>query len=52
MGETFTDDSGIERTGAEMIAYSIIKGAANGNAKMVEIALALLDETPIKTDLW
>lgn len=46
---TFTDDKGNEMTGAEIIAMSIFKGANNGNAKMVEIALALLGEKPAET---
>lgn len=49
MNETFTDKkTGKTMTGAEIIADSIIKGANNGNAKMVEIALALMGETPVK----
>lgn len=44
MNQTFKDDQGNEMTGAEIIAQSIIKGANNGNAKMVEIALGLLGE--------
>ena len=36
-------------TGAEIIAMSIYKGANNGNAKMVEIALGLLGEKPAET---
>lgn len=46
MGEKFRDEQGNELTGAEIIAQSIIKGANNGNAKMVEIALSLLGEKP------
>lgn len=46
MNEKFRDAEGNELTGAEIIAQSIIKGANNGNAKMVEIALALLGEKP------
>ena len=46
MSQTFKDDKGNEMTGAEIIAQSIIKGANNGNAKMVEIALELLGEKP------
>ena len=46
MNRVFRDDSGVEMTGAEIIAQSIIKGANNGNAKMVEIALGLLGEKP------
>jgi hypothetical protein len=42
----FRDENGNEMTGAEIIAQSIIKGANNGNAKMVEIALGLLGEKP------
>lgn len=48
MNEEFTDAKGRTMTGAEIIADSIIKGANNGNAKMVEIALALMGETPAK----
>ncbi len=46
MNETFRDSEGNELSGAEIIAQSIIKGANNGNARMVEIALALLGEKP------
>ena len=46
MNQVFKDGDGNEMTGAEIIAQSIIKGANNGNAKMVEIALALLGEKP------
>lgn len=46
MNQTFKDDQGNEMTGAEIIAQSIIKGANNGNAKMVEIALGLMGEKP------
>lgn len=47
MGEpVLTDKNGRTYTGAEAIANAIIKGAVNGNAKMVEIALALAGETP------
>lgn len=42
----FTNKNGTEMTGAEIIAQSIFKGADNGNAKMVEIALALIGEKP------
>ena len=45
----FTDDKGNHMTGAEIIAMSIFKGANNGNAKMVEIALGLLGEKPAET---
>lgn len=45
----FTDDKGNKMTGAEIIAMSIFKGANNGNAKMVEIALGLLGEKPAET---
>lgn len=49
MNEEFKDaKTGRTMTGAEIIADSIIKGANNGNAKMVEIALALMGETPVK----
>lgn len=49
MEHTFTDPrTGQQRTGAEIIADSIIKGAMNGNAKMVEIALDITGETPTK----
>lgn len=46
MNQTFQDENGNEMTGAEIIAQSIIKGANNGNAKMVEIALGLMGEKP------
>ena len=46
MNQIFKDENGNEMSGAEIIAQSIIKGANNGNAKMVEIALALLGEKP------
>jgi len=46
MNQVFKDEKGNEMTGAEIIAQSIIKGANNGNAKMVEIALGLLGEKP------
>lgn len=46
MNQVFKDENGNEMSGAEIIAQSIIKGANNGNAKMVEIALALLGEKP------
>ena len=46
MDHIFRNDKGEEMTGAEIIAQSIIKGANNGNAKMVEIALSLLGEKP------
>lgn len=46
MNETFRDDQGNELSGAEIIAQSIIKGANNGNARMVEIALGLMGEKP------
>lgn len=49
MNEMFTDAEGNKMTGAEIIAVSIIKGANNGNAKMVEIALGLLGEKPAET---
>lgn len=49
LNETFTDDSGNRMSGAEIVAMSIIKGANNGNAKMVEIALGLLGEKPAET---
>ena len=49
MNQTFTDPrTGQTRTGAEIIADSIIKGATNGNAKMVELALDIMGETPVK----
>lgn len=47
--QTFTDDQGNQATGAEIIAMSIFKGANNGNAKMVEIALGLIGEKPAET---
>lgn len=48
--EMFHDkETGREMTGAEIISRSIIKGAMNGNAKMVEIALGLLGEKPAET---
>lgn len=46
MSQMFTDDKGNQMSGAEIIAQSIIKGANNGNAKMVEIALELMGEKP------
>lgn len=47
MEETFTDKkTGKTQSGAEVIAYSVLKGAMNNNAKMVEIALAIVGETP------
>lgn len=46
MSEMFTSKDGKQMTGAEIIADSIIKGANHGNAKMVEIALALMGEKP------
>lgn len=46
MNQTFRDNNGVEMTGAEIIAQSIIQGANNGNAKMVEIALGLMGEKP------
>lgn len=46
INQTFKDSQGNEMTGAAIIAQSIINGANNGNAKMVEIALALLGEKP------
>lgn len=46
INQTFKDENGNEMTGAAIIAQSIIKGANNGNAKMVEIALALIGEKP------
>lgn len=46
LNQTFQDDKGNQMTGAEIIAQSIIQGANNGNAKMVEIALALIGEKP------
>ena len=49
MNETFRDEYGNELTGAAIIAQSIIKGANNGTAKMVEIALALMGEKPAET---
>ena len=45
----FTDDKGNKMSGAEIIAMSIYKGANNGNARMVEIALGLLGEKPAET---
>lgn len=48
--ESFPTSDGRVLTGAEVIAESIIKGAAGGNAKMVEIALALMGETPKMSD--
>lgn len=49
MSHVFVDPkTGQQRTGAEIIADSIIKGAMNGNAKMVEIALDIMGETPTK----
>ena len=48
MDHEFTDENGETETGAELMAQYIMRGAASGNAKMVDIALALMDETPIK----
>ena len=49
MHHVFTDPkTGQQRTGAEIIADSIIKGAMGGNAKMVEIALDIMGETPVR----
>ena len=45
----FTDDKGNKMSVAEIISMSIFKGANNGNAKMVEIALGLLGEKPAET---
>lgn len=42
----FTDSDGNKMTGAEIIAMSIFKGANDGNARMVEIALGLIGEKP------
>lgn len=50
MNDEFVDKNGRIITGADIIAESIIKGANNGNAKMVEIALAIMGETPKMTD--
>lgn len=36
----------VKRTGAEAIAKSIISGSIRNNARMTELALALLDEKP------
>lgn len=52
LAEEYMDKSGKTRTGAEMIAASIIKGAVNGNAKIIEIALALIGELPPPPDSW
>ena len=46
MSEEMTDNKGRKMNGAAVIANSIIKGAVNGNAKCIEIALALLGEYP------
>lgn len=47
MGEVVTvDKDGNEYTGAQAIAKAIIKGAIKGNAEMVKISLALINETP------
>lgn len=46
LNQTFRDANGNEMTGAEIIAQSIIQGANNGNARMVELALALCGEKP------
>ena len=50
--EFFDESTGKTRTGAEMLALSILNGALNGNGKMVEIALALIDESPLPPDAW
>lgn len=47
MGEVVTvDKDGNEYTGAQAIAKAIIRGAIKGNAEMVKISLALINETP------
>ena len=40
------DGKKVKCTGAEAIAHSIISGSIRNNAKMTELALALLDEKP------
>ena len=52
MEREFTDEKGLTKTGAELMAQAILKGAVNGNAKMVDIALALMDETPLPPGAW
>lgn len=42
----YKDKNGNERTGAELIAESIFKGAVSGNPKLIEMSLALAGETP------
>lgn len=46
---TITDKQGNERVGAEVIAQAIFKGCVEGNARLIEVALGLLGETPDKT---
>ena len=47
MTKEFTDaKTGKVMTGAEIMAQSIINGAMHGNAKMIELALAITGETP------
>lgn len=47
MGEyVTTDKNGRQLTGAQAIAFAIIRGAMKGNAEMVKIALSLVGEAP------
>ena len=48
MGQEFTDSKGRKVSGAEVVAEAIMKYAAKGNPKMVEIGLALVGETPVQ----
>lgn len=48
MAQDFEDGKGNTLRGAEIIAEAIMKYAAKGNPKMVEIGLALIGETPIQ----
>lgn len=49
MTKEFTDaKTGKVMTGAEIMAQSIINGAMHGNAKMIELALAIMGETPVQ----
>ena len=44
--ESFQCEDGSWKTGAEVLAESIIRGAVKGNAKMVELALDMNGEAP------
>ena len=46
MAERHEDSKGNTLYGNEIIAQAILKYAAKGNPKMVELALALTGETP------